>query len=535
MSKDPTVERILELDTEMETEMSHHSPVFQELKDLVLCDSPDFVTGPGSRPIDSRRLVYDGTAPQAADLMASGLHSNLSNPVDRWFDLVLDGVNEQDVDHDTKLYLEYLTDLLFSHLGNPSSGFDTAMHEVYMEIAGLGNGCLYSWFDVGMQMLRYRSFPMAHIRFRENSTGLVDTVHRRISWTVRQVKQEFGPDLPEKLGKMKDTDKVVIVHSVAPRDERDPYSLSPKNRPWTNTYVCRSTEEMLFEGGFWELPYHIGRWKKVAGETYGRGQGQTVLPEIRMANAMSRSIIMASQKLLEPALQVPDDGFLAPLVLRPNGINFRRPNAEPVEKMPGPDRIDMSDALLEQRRQAIREGFYSDLFRRSQKKERQTALEINDERMEMLGILGPFVGRLQSELLGPLVRTNYNMLARYEQVQAAPSSMQGRNISVRYTSQAAKAQATARGHGALTFVQQLVQLQPIMPTIVDHLDEAGLVNELADLTDVPRRLVADPKKVAQMRQQRAQEQQMAQMAEAAPQVAKAAKDFAQAQQAGLPI
>src|ERR1035437_3538146 len=42
--------------------------------------------------------MYDGTAPEALEELASALHSYLSNPAERWFEIQLEGDNpwEQD-------------------------------------------------------------------------------------------------------------------------------------------------------------------------------------------------------------------------------------------------------------------------------------------------------------------------------------------------------------------------------------------------------------------------------------------------------
>jgi hypothetical protein len=406
------------------------------------------------------------------------------------------------------------------------------MHEIYSDLTSLGTGSVYQWLDLSTSLLMFRTYPLADIWVEEDSSGLVNRVHRRIVWTVRQVKQEFGDNLPEKLAKYNDDDKVTVIHAVYPREDRDPYSRHPMNRAFASCYFCLNTSECLSEGGYDWMPYHVPRWTKLAGDTYGRSPALSVLPDIRMVNAMSKTLIVAAQKMADPALQIPDDGFLLPLQTTPGGLNFRRAGMEEIKPMPTAQRVDINIEMIEQRRESIRRGFFIDWLVRPTKKERQTAQEIMDDRNQMLSMMGPIIGRLQAELLGPMVRLSYNLLARHDLLPPMPASLHGAELELVYISPAAKAQSTTRGQGMSAYIGQITQLLPIMPGLADSINEEAFNAELQDLTDVPRRVLNDPKVTAERRQAREQQQQLATAAQVGPAVGKTAKDLALARQAG---
>ena len=50
----------------------------------------------------------------------------------------------------------------------------------------------------------------------------------------------------------------------------------------------------------------------------------TALPDVKMVNLMSKTIIQAAQKQIDPPLLVPDDGFILPVRTQPGGLNFYR-------------------------------------------------------------------------------------------------------------------------------------------------------------------------------------------------------------------
>lgn len=518
----------------MQRERSLWDPVWQELKELVRPDTTDFGSSGTQLAQAARRKIYDGTAPWALEQLAAGLHSYLSSPVDRWFSIGAAGVPYDQLDHESKLWLEQVSDVIYAHYSNPFASFNSSVHECYMDVGGFGTAVVYQWIDPGTQSLMFRAFPLADCWLLENSDGLVDTIHRRVSWTVRQVAQEFG-QLPPRLAKMKPEDRVTVLHCVYPRSDRAPGRRDSRNKAFASVYVCKDTADLLSEGGYDEMPYHVPRWTKLAGEMYGRSPALSVFPEIRMVNAMSKTVIVAAQKIVDPPLAVPDDGFLLPIRQTPGGLNYYRAGTEEIRPIMSGGRIDIGIDMIEQRRETIRRGFYVDWLVRPTKKERQTAQEIMDDRNQMLSMMGPIVGRLQGELLGPMVRLSYHLLSRAGAFPRMPGRLDGAELELVYISPAAKAQSTVRGQGVASYISQLTQLLPVMPGVMDSINEDGLNAELADLTDVPRRVLNDPKTVAARRQAREQQQQLAQAVEAGPAAAKSAKDFAQARQLGLGI
>lgn len=531
--RDPLADYVLERQQFMERERSAWDTLWQELKDLVRPDTADFSGGSG-RGADARKKIFDGTAPWALEQLSAGLHSYLTSPVDRWFSIGVAGTSYDQLDFAAKGWLEHTADTIYAHYSNPFASFNSSIHEGYLDIGGFGTACLHQWFDPESGSLKFRAYPLADCWVLEDSSGLVDTVHRRVKWTVRQVEQEFG-SLPEKMRKMKPDDKVTVIHAVYPRSDRDPESLLPKNKAYASVYVCKDSGETIHESGFDWMPYHVPRWAKLAGEVYGRSPALSVFPEIRMVNAMSKTLIVGAQKLVDPPLAVPDDGFMLPIRQTPGGLNFFRPGSDEIKPILSGGRIDIGVEMIEQRREVIRRGFYVDWLVRPTKKERQTAQEIMDDRNQMLSMMGPIVGRLQGELLGPMLRLSYQLLARRGLFQPMPGSLDGADLELVYISPAAKAQSTVRGQGVQSYITQVTQLLPVMPNLLDSINEDGLNAELADLTDVPRRVLNDPAEVARRRKVREQQQELAQAVQAAPAAASAAKDFATAKSLGLPM
>jgi hypothetical protein len=511
--------------------------VYNELKQLVRPDVAWFnIYGPQNTTSDiatSRNRIYDSTATWSADQLTSGLHTYVSSPVEPFFTLGIAGAPRTQLPFQVLQWLDTITSILYAHFCLPEANFHTAIHEVYSDLAVFGTGGMYQWIDQRTNTLRFRSFPLSSLYLLEDSEGCVDTIHRTITYTTRQLKQEWPEAYAnsKRLQAMEPDSKVMVIHEVCPRIDRNPESYTAKNKPWASTYVCKETSETLSESGYDQMPYCTPRWTKLPGELYGRGPGVSVLPDIRMCNAMSKAMIVAAQKLADPPLVLEDDSMLLPLRTHPGGINFKRPGSEEVKPLPMGTRVDITDQLLEQRRDAIRRGFFIDWLVRPTKKERQTAQEINDDRQQMLSLLSPSVGRIQSELLGPVIKHSYSVLLTRNLLPPPPGDMGGTKLEIVYTSPAAKAQQLALSQGAISYVQQLSQLLPIMPDLIYSINTDKFNEVLVEVTQTPRNILESPEVAQQKKQAAQQQQQQAQSTETLPAMAGAAKDYAQARQA----
>ena len=103
-----------------------------------------------------------------------------------------------------------------------------------------------------------------------------------------------------------------------------------QNMPIASVYVLCKDEIILEESGYEEMPVLAPRWSKASGEVYGRGPGMATLPDVKMLQQMSKTIIKAAQKVVDPPLQLEDDSVILPVRTIPGGLNYRRAGSEPI-------------------------------------------------------------------------------------------------------------------------------------------------------------------------------------------------------------
>lgn len=474
--------------------------------------------------------MYDGTAPEALEELAGALHSYLSNPAERWFEIQLEGDNRWKEDPAVIQWLQDVSDIIYTEYQRESSMINLALHEAYMDLGSFGTCVLNQEWDQDTDGILFAARPLQVCYFTENSKGRVDGLCRYYSWSVRQVKQEFGKVLPP--GVMKyagDEDKLIdVLHWVGPRNDRVSGMVDAKNKAYASVYVSLSTAETLFESGYDSFPYHVPRWTKLAGEVYGRGPCKKCLPDIKMLNQMEKTILKAGQKMIDPPLVLTSDSFMLPIKTSPGAIIFRENEDAKIEPLETKGDLPWGEEKAEQKRKFIQQCFLVDWIRMEKEGVEMTAYEVSDRRDEKLRQLAPVFGRIVSELHGPMIARSYQLLSQHGKIPPSPAQISMKNLKVGYLSPAAQAQNSGKATGITRLLQDLAPLAQIDPSVMDAIDLDQTTQMLAIARGVPRACLRNPDELAQMRHQRQKQQQVAGLAKTAEPISKAVKNLADA-------
>tara|TARA_R110000803_G_scaffold12045_4_gene35302 strand:- start:15 stop:1604 length:1590 start_codon:yes stop_codon:yes gene_type:complete len=485
---------------------------YQELADYMLPRKADIVRR-RSRGEKRMEMIFDGTALQAVDLLSASLHGMLTSGATPWFHLDL---KDNDIGNDDEVR-EWLQDTskrmmrAFSH-----SNFETEIHEMYVDLVVFGTGCMFVEMDD--KDLRFSTRHISEFYVQENQFGIVDTVFRLYRLPARQAVQRFGIDNVSDfiLKKFKDRpdDEIDLLHAVVPRINRDPDKRDNKNMPFASFYIDMQTKMLLSESGFQEFPYIVPRFLKATGETMGRSPAMTALPDVKMLNLMSKTIIQAAQKQIDPPLLVPDDGFLLPIRTQPGGLNFFRSGTrEMITPLNTGANIPIGLSMEEQRRTAIRSAFYVDQLL-SGGSPNMTATEVVQRQEERMRVIGPVLGRLMNEMLRPLIDRVFALMLRENMLSQPPEMIQGRDVDIEYVSPLARAQKSSSLNSTMKALEILMPLAQTIP-VGDHIDADGLVRHVTEALGVPKTALKSDREVRQIREERAaqQQQQMEMMQE----------------------
>lgn len=511
---------------ELKHERSTYEHFWQEIRELVRPGTSDFQKQfyPGDVRTDR---IYDGTAPQALMELSGALHSFMTSPAERWFALDTD---PSTTDPESLAWLEAVADLIFHEYSKSESSFNSSMQEAYQDIAAFGTCIVNQEYVDG---IRFRSMALADCFLSEDSDGLIDGVYRKVKLNLRQLRQQFGDEsLPREVKESKEENqKRDVAHMVFPRTDRVAGKLNSQSMPFASYWVLCKPAMVLRESGFQALPYHVGRWDKLAMETYGRGPAIQCLPDIKMLNRMEFTNIKAAQKAADPPLTVPNDGFLAPIKTSPGSINMMEPGGGEIQALPTSDKLMIALEYTEQKRAFIRSCFFADWVKLVPKKERQTAYEISELVEQQLRMMAPYTGRINTELHGPMIERSFDLLSEHGRLPAPPAQLQGQKLKVVYISTSAQAQKGQKAVAMGRFLQDLIPLFQINPEIMDAVDFDAYAQNFALARMTPRGILRTPEQIASIRSKREEDQQLAAVTENLEPASKAVKNLADAQKA----
>jgi len=496
---------------------------WQEVADYMQPRKAD-VTKTRARGDKRNELIFDSSPIQAVELLAASLHGMMTNPSTPWFTLRF---KDEDIDNEdeAKIWLESATEVMYTAFNR--SNFQQEIFELYHDLITFGTAAMFIEED-DEDIIKFSTRHINEIFIAENDKGRIDTIYRRFNISARAAMQKFGEAVSSDVQSAFKKDpykEVEILHAVYPRSDFNPNKKDKKNMPFESVYIEFKNGNELSVSGFREFPFVVPRYLKASNEIYGRSPAMTALPDVKMLNEMCKTTIKAAQKQVDPPLLVPDDGFLLPVRTVPGGLNFYRSGTrDRIEPLNIGANNPLGLNMEEQRRDAIRAVFYVNQLQLQQGPQ-MTATEVIQRNEEKMRLLGPVLGRLQSELLKPLIDRVFAILLRNNMLPQAPEFLSGRDIEIEYVSPLAKAQKSTELQSIMRAIEILGSLANVAP-VFDYVNFDNLVKHLADIVGMPQKLLKSQNEVNAQRQQAAQQQEQMQQMQQLQQTAKAGGDIA---------
>lgn len=500
---DYSAKQIVKIFESLKTERATLENHCQEIADYMIPRRGD-ITTTHTAGEKLNRLIVDNTGMIALELLAGALHGMLTNPNSLWFELTTGDTKLDNLDNVRK-WLYNSTVQMHNTMNN--SNFQTEVHEYYIDNVAFGTSCMTIEEDDSV-IVRFGTRHFNEYMIKENNKGFVDEIYRRWKWDAINIVREYGEG-EAKVGRKvweayqkNRSEKFEIVQCVYPKplDVVSPFEFLTKH-----VLVCDGHE--LKSGGFMEFPYVVSRWLKKSGEVYGRSPAMNALPEVKTINAMAETMIKGAQKVADPPLQLPDDGFIMPIKTRPGGLNYYRAGtADRIQPIFNDSRIDFGFEAMKERRERIREAFFVDQLQTVQGPQ-MTATEYLGRLEEKMRLMGPILGRQQSEFLRPLIDRTFGIMLRRDMFGEIPRELRGRKIDVQYSSMIARTQRINEGQNILRFIQSVVPFIQLDPKIGDLLNGDQMALHLARVYSLPQEGIRDQREVRQIREARDQAQQ----------------------------
>lgn len=488
------------------------------------------------------RTIFDSTAGDGLETLSSSLHGSLTSPATKWFELQFRD-EELKKDNEAQRWIEACAKDVYGALQD--SNFNLEISEGYIDLCGYGNSILIEEEDDEDEgAVVFQSTPIQDSWFEEDSKGQVVNFYRRYRWTPAQIIDKFGDkNVPEKIRSQADTaaqsnikhDIIMCVYTRRDKSKNRNSAtiLAPKERPYGKKWVLKEGGDVLGEvGGYYEMPAYVARWRKATGSQWGFGPSHLALPDILTANQLVEMILRSTEKVVDPAIMVTERGLISDIDIGPSGLTVVR-DMDSMAPFESRARFDVSDLQLEKLRMSIQRIFYVDQLQLKDSPA-MTATEVQVRYELMQRLLGPTLGRLENDLLSPMVQRTFNIRFRAGKLPPMPESVAQAGeaaLDIIYTGPLSRAQKIDEAASIERWIASTASLAEVNQDVLDIPDWDEMEREMGRLLGVPSKLMNPQSKVTAKRQARQKAQQQAAQAEMAKQQGEAMKAQGEGQQA----
>ena len=490
--------------------------VWEVINQLVVPFRGDFfrdITSEHAVTWRDNREIFDSTAVDAANTLAASIHGSLTSPAIRWFELAYRDT-ELNATKEPRAWLEAAAHRCFQALQD--SNFNLEANETYLDLVTYGTSMIVEEIEEKngvFQKLIFQSVPVEEMWFEQNWQGQAHRAYRRYMWTPVQIVTKFGKEgCPEDIIKKAETPqgmdvKEKVIMCIYPREDKKDANvgstLSPTERPWGMKHVLhKDAYELGEEGGYYENPAFIPRWRKTSKSMWGHGPAMIALPDILTINSLVELILKATEKVVDPPTKVTERGLLSDLDLEPAGLTVVR-TMDSMEPYESGARFDVSQLQRTELQRQIRSIFYVDQLELKESPA-MTATEVQTRYELMQRLLGPTLGRLQSDYLDPLVQRTFNILYRAGQLGEPPAIVfeSTNELDIIYTGPLVRAQRADIAQGVTRWVASIAELGEVAPDVLDVPNWDAIAKELGSLEGVPAKLMNSDTEINQVRRER---------------------------------
>lgn len=492
----------------------------------------------------ARRVAYDTTGMRSLPKYVSILERLATPAGQRWHGLMPSDTSLRKKRR-VRAYFDELSDIMFKMRYAPRARFRVSTNEVYTSMGVYGNGPLYIGEREPTPLVPQRGFkyiacPLRDVFILVDDEGEVHCVFRRFWLNVRQFRKKF-PDAPmpkqmeaeAKKPSPNENTYFEFVHYVCPRDDGsyDPTAVDMRRHPIVGAYLCVKEKDYVGdETGYQSMPYKVPRTATVAGDPYGYSPAVMSLAALGGASAMKKTNLKQGNKAVDPVLLAHDDNVLnGDVDLRPGAVNYGGVDGQGRKLIQALEtgNFRIGEVLLQDERRDIEDSFFVTLFQILTDTPEMTATEVMERVAEKAALLSPTMGRLQSEMLGPMIEREIDLLNEMGLLPQMPPELveaEG-EYEVVYTSPLAKSMYAEEVSGFMRAVEMALNIANATQDAsqLDHFNFEDAIPEISDYMAVPARWMNDLETVQGKRDERKEQAETAELLKNAPALASAAK------------
>lgn len=486
-------------------------------------------------PLNQR--IIDSTGSLCLRTLQAGMMTGITSPSSIWFRMGLEDT-ELAEQVEVRQWLDEVVRRMMVVLSK--SNFYNCINTVYGDLGSFGTAVMVIYEDF-KDVIRCYNACAGEYYLANSSRMQINVMYREFTKTVAQVVDEYGAEncsenvrALARTGGAALSKEIVVAHAIEPNDEYVDGMSGLKGFAFREVYWewGAGSDKVLRYKGFHEFPAIAPRWDVSGNDAYGRSPAMDALGDIKQLQVETKRKAQGIDKMVNPPLVAHVSLKNEPATAIPGGITYvgdlSGVGMKPVYEVK-PD-LQYMTADIQEIQGRIKVCMYYDLWLMvSQLDTVRSATEIAQRKEEKLIQLGPMLQRFHNEALDPALMRVYNIMNRARLFPPPPSALHGKSLQVEYISMLAEAQKAAMSAGLerlAAFVGNIAagqQGKGGAPEALDNVDWDEMVDEYAQMLQVPAKVIKPFGEVLKMRAERNQQmagQQMIDQGTAAVQGAK---------------
>ncbi len=462
-----------------------------------------------------RRKIYDSTAIDAAEMLSSSLQGSLTSPSTKWFAIAFRNsvLNEEQA---AREWIEEVSNLMYQALID--SNFNLESAEFYLDLVSYGTGIIIEETEDETEWkgISFASAPIRDVYFEMDHKNQILRFYRSYQWTPLQIHDKFGDDTPESImEKLEATDsnnvRYEVLFCIYERKDKiidSDIVLSATERPFGWKWVLHEDGSQIGpEGGYYEMPAFVARWRKTTGSQWGYSPAFIALSDILTLNQLVEDTLSAIGKAVDPTTLVNQRNLLSDLDLGRGSLTVVK-DVDGIRTLESKARFDVGELRIEKLQSSIRSAFRIDQLQLKESPA-MTATEVNVRYEMMQRLLGPTFGRLQADYLDPLINRTFKIMLRAGQFPEVPQvvkDLQG-ELDVEYVGPLPRAQRQEVVQSTQQWLGGVMGIAEVLPDVLDLIDVDQIGRETARMSGLPAKYLKDKDEVKAVRADRAEQQQ----------------------------
>lgn len=468
-------------------------------------------------------------------------------------------IDKRRQDNDAQRWLEWASGTQKRAMSDQRAQFTDAEKLGDNDFATFGNDVIQVTLNRTKEHLLYQNWHLRDVAWMQNADRTICMIARKAMITAIDLRRTFKGEIHNDVAKVLDGPnpepfkEFPCYHIEVQSDLYDGGEKPKENMPWRSVWYDMDHEKVMEDIAIPDSTYCVERWLKPGVSQYACSPAVTcALPEARLLQAMTFTLLEAGEKVVNPPLIATEQAVRTDIAVFPGGTTWV--DMEYDEKMGEalrpmnidarglPLGIDMANAS----RQMILQAFYLNKLNLPQRGPEMTAYEVGQRIQEYIRGALPIFEPMEAERNGQVWEKTFKLMFRHGAFGSPldmPKSLRGGGIfkfedilQFQFESPLHDAIEAAKGAKFIESGQYLAAAMQLDPSAGAMVDVKAALRDVLQGVKVPATWVRNEVTVQQIDDQQAAQAQaqqalatMQQGSEVVGNLASAQKDAAMAQ------